>query len=271
MKLYGLMITKDDEDIFDEWCQNQLALYDAVVCLDGSSTEATSCIARRYPQRLIYLHERDFEIPFKTDHGLRRVVHEEIVRRFGLDNWIMCCHADEFCYHDPRKVALKAQGEGYDLAGWYSLLVVPHPSEWSDWAVRQHQPITERFRHYHWNFQGDGFPWYEDRLYRNGPAVYWDSQTHGSVQAHGLKRKTPWYAILLHYKVFTTDLAWYEGKPGSTFYRQHWQGLSHRTGLPYGIEKLEDFFVGSLRDYIRCDRFEGTIPHAWNIGEEYRP
>jgi hypothetical protein len=114
MKLYGLMITKDDEAVFADWCKDQLPLYDGVVCLDGSSTDATARIAGRFADRIIYLHERDQAIRHKTDHGLRRVAHREIVRRFGTENWVMCCHADEFCYHDPRKVAAKAEREGYD-------------------------------------------------------------------------------------------------------------------------------------------------------------
>src|SRR5260370_543328 len=111
MKLYGLMITKEDQAIFRDWCRSQLSLYDAVVCLDGSRTAETEGGAKTFSDRLIYLHERDFPGCHKTDHGLRRIVHREIVRRFGTTNWFMCCHADEFCYHDPRTVALKAARE----------------------------------------------------------------------------------------------------------------------------------------------------------------
>src|ERR1700733_14315677 len=127
MKLYGLMITKEDHAVFREWCASQLSLYDAVVCLDGSRGGETAQLAQQYLGPLIYLHERDFSIPYKTDHGLRQVVHEEIVRRFGTDNWIMCCHADEFCYHDPRLIAQRAENEGCDLVSWYSLHFYPHP------------------------------------------------------------------------------------------------------------------------------------------------
>src|SRR5713101_573161 len=155
MKLYGLMITKDDEAVFEEWCRDQLRLYDAVVCLDGSGNDITERIAARFSDRLIYLHERDYRIPHKTDHGLRRVVHEEIVRRFGVDNWIMCCHADEFCYHDPRKIAGKAEADGYELVSWESLQFQPHPDDLTDWPRRKDLPLLERFRHYHWSYRGD--------------------------------------------------------------------------------------------------------------------
>src|SRR5262245_1854730 len=114
------MITCEDHDTFGDWCHGQLPLYDAVICLDGSASEETAQIAAMLADRLIHLHERDFSIRHKTDHGLRDVVHAEIIRRFGVGNWIMCCHADEFCYHDPRKIVQLAESEGVDLVSWYT-------------------------------------------------------------------------------------------------------------------------------------------------------
>src|SRR6185312_9603451 len=107
--------------------------------------------------RLVYLHERDYAIAHKTDHGLRRVVHEEINHRFGTANWVMCCHADEFCYHDPRKVAARAAAEGYDGVTWFSLHFYPHPDDLSDWDRLRTASVPERVRHYHWNHHGRGF------------------------------------------------------------------------------------------------------------------
>jgi hypothetical protein len=271
MQLYGLMITKDDEAIFADWCRDQLHLYEAVICLDGSATDATAHIASGFSERLLYFHERDSDIPHKTDHGLRAVVHREIVRRFGTGNWVMCCHADEFCYHDPRKLAALAERQGFDLVSWYSLHFLPHPSELTDWRTRQKLPVPERHCHYHWSYRGDGLPWCEDRLYCNRTVVSWDGVTHGSVRPHGLARMAPFHPILQHYKVFTTDLAWYEAGGRSTFYRSHWTGTPHRTGLAFSVRRLEDLFVSAIPDYARCDRFDGTFRHSWNMGEEYRP
>src|SRR5437867_1041357 len=81
-KVYGLLITKDDHGVFRDWCLDQLPLYNAVVCLDGSISSETAHIATQFADRLIYLHERDWTIAHKTDHGLRRVAHYEIIRRF---------------------------------------------------------------------------------------------------------------------------------------------------------------------------------------------
>ena len=268
MTLVALLITKDDAAVVGEWCEDQLALYDAVVCLDGSAGGETARQFRGRSDRVVYLHERDFVIPYKTDHGLRRVAHREIVRRFGTDNWVMCCHPDEFCYHDPRKAAARAEAGGFDHVAWYSLHFYPHPD---DAPGRDARSVRARFRHYHWDYRGTGLPWVEDRLYRNGPRVAWDQVTHGSVRPHRLGRPAPFHPALCHYKVLTLDPAAYEPAAGCAHYRAHWPGLEHRTGVPFEVRRPEDLVVTNIPGYDRCDWFDGKFRHAWNIGEEFRP
>ena len=271
MQVISLLITKDDHEVIDEWCRNQLRFYNKVICLDGSESEETAKIVDGYQEQLIYLHEQDFVIPQKTDHGLRRIVHDEIVRRFGKNNWVMCCHADEFCYHDPRKIAMKAESEGYDFVSWFSLHFFPHPNELQDWQTRRHLPVTQRHLYYHWSHHGNGLPWIEGRLYRNSPNVFWDDHTHGSVRPHGLLRPAPFCPILRHYKVTTTNLDKYDVGSTSSHYRDHWLDAPNRTGLSFPVNRFEDLFISSERNYSRCDRFDGTFNHPWNMGEQYRP
>ena len=268
--VFGLLITRDDEAVFEEWCADQLPLYEAVVCLDGSTSGATAELAARFAERIVYLHERDCDIPCKTDHGLRRVAHNELIRRFGPGRWIMCCHADEFCYHDPGKIALLAERTGYDLVSWYSLLFYPHPDELADWPARQALPLTERHRYYHWGHVATGLPWIEDRLYRDSPNVRWDTHTHGSVRPHGITRPAPFHPSLRHFKVVATETSWCEVVGNSTCYRHHWQGLTQRTGLPYAVHEFSDLFVNSVPNYTQCDRFDGILDQPWNMGDELR-
>jgi glycosyltransferase involved in cell wall biosynthesis len=270
LRLYGLLITKDDHDVFADWCRDQLHLYNSVVCLDGSFTDATARLAEQFSDQLIYLHERDFSIPHKTDHGLRHVVHQEIVRRFGAGHWIMCCHTDEFCYHDPRQIAALAESQGFDQVSWFSPHFYPHPDELTDWAQRRLLPVQERFQYYHWSLRGDGYPWLEDRLYRALPGVDWDGVTHMNVRPLGLKKSAPFYPIFRHFKVVATDPAWYEQEPDCAHYKHHWPGQADRTGLPYPVRKFEDLFVRSLAKYARCDRFEGKFDQPWNMGDQFR-
>jgi len=49
-------------------------------------------------------------------------------------------HADEFCYHNPRKVAEEAAQEQCDLVAWHSLHFHPH---FADLADRRRLPVTQ--------------------------------------------------------------------------------------------------------------------------------
>lgn len=273
MHVFGLLITKDDHEAFGDWCRDQLPFYEAVVCLDGSESDETERQAEEFADRLIHLRERDFEIPSKGDHGLRRVVHNEICRRFGTGIWVMCCHVDEFCYHDPRKIAANADQAGWDLVSWFSPHFYPHPNELADLPARLQRPVQNRFDHFHWSYFGDGYPWIEDRLYKAAPHVFWDTTTHGSVRPHGLFRPAPMHPVFRHFKVCGIDLAAFETGKATTLYRGHWQDQSpeHRTGLPYGVSRVEDLFVTAVPKYTCCTRFDGAFDQPWNIGEEFRP
>jgi hypothetical protein len=270
MRVYGLLITKDDHEAFGDWCRDQLSLYERVVCLDGSETDETAHQAREFADRLIYRNEREFAIPAKTDHGLRRVVHREIVRLFGHGVWIMCCHTDEFCYHDPGKIAALADHGGYDLVSWFSPHFFPHPNDLPDLPVRLQRPVCDRFAHYHWGFAGSGLPWREDRLYKALPGIDWDQTTHGSVRPHGIRKPAPFHPIYRHFKVCSLDMAQFEAAGAVAHYRQHWQSQRHRTGLPFRVERVKDLFVSSIPNYDFCDRFEGRFDQPWNMGEEHR-
>src|SRR5262249_51240348 len=123
----------------------------------------------------------------------------------------------------------------------------------------------------HWGYAGSGLPWREDRMYQAHGEVFWDDRTHGCVRPHGVKRAARFHPILKHYKVFTLDMDWYEPSGPSTFYRRHWAGNEHRTGLPLQVRTERDFFVDALPGYASCSRFDGAFRHPWNIGDQFRP
>jgi hypothetical protein len=93
------------------------------------------------------------------------------------------------------------------------------------------------------------------------------------VSPNGLYRKAPFYPIFRHFKVCNIDLAGFETGNPTTLYRGHWQDQPRefRTGLPYGVERLEDLFVTSVPKYTCCTRFDGVFDQPWNMGEEFRP
>jgi hypothetical protein len=40
--------------------------------------------------------------------------------------------------------------------------------------------------------------------------------------------------------------------------------------VPFPVHKPEDLFVRSVKNYASCDRFKGTFPQPWNMGEQFR-
>jgi hypothetical protein len=58
---------------------------------------------------------------------------------------------------------------------------------------------------------------------------------------------------------------------GFTYYRHHWIGLEHRTGVRFPVSRFEDLFVTAVPKYQVCDRFDGVFDQPWNLGEEFRP
>ena len=150
---FGLLITKDDDEIAPHWFAENSHYFDEIVCLDGSNGDAIR-VAAQATQNVIYLHEKDWNLRFKTDHGLRDLPLQLITHRHGHGHWITLCHVDEFFYHDPRLCCMRAQNEGWDSIGWYTLHFLPHPNDLSDWPRLSRLPPHERFRWFHWDYQG---------------------------------------------------------------------------------------------------------------------
>mmetsp|Transcript_2446 Transcript_2446/g.4745 ORF Transcript_2446/g.4745 Transcript_2446/m.4745 type:complete len:435 (+) Transcript_2446:176-1480(+) len=196
----GLMITKEDHAILEEWLEANLRFLDGLVLLDGSEGGASRGIFDRFRDastrrlHLHYMHEATtpalVQDPTKTDQTLRRVVHRRIRSVFGSGVWIMLCHPDEFFYHDPRTVAAAAQAEGADHVFWWALQVLPHPSERAAYEGGRGALVQHRFRHFHHSFEGAGRPFLEGRLFRDARGVQYGRAHFQTLPAKGLS--SPW-------------------------------------------------------------------------------
>ncbi len=266
----GLLITKDDDEVIEEWLGANCRFFDAIVCLDGSQSERTRHAAKAHPT-VLYVHERDVTIEYRTDHGLRSVAHQVILEHFGGGGWVTLCHADEFFYHDPRKCCLHAEHEGCNGIYWYAVHFLPHLKDMALWPAIRHLPIQQRIRYYHWDVGGSGEPWLEFRSYHNNAAIRWEPHRHGSTQPQGCNVIAPFHPAYRHFKVFSLDAECYSNKGTHTEFRNHWQGVADgRTGVPWPVCRAEDLFVERFGVYRRCDYFRGTFAHHWNMGDTYR-
>jgi hypothetical protein len=130
---------------------------------------------------IVYLHEQDegprsiWRLLPKSDQTLRAAAHARARQAFRTAEsraWILLCHPDEFPYDDPRAVAAGAQRVGHDHSFWFALHVLPHTSERAAWERGERAPnVQARWRHFHHDRGGQGHPFLEGRLFRDGPQV----------------------------------------------------------------------------------------------------
>lgn len=189
----------------------------------------------------------------------------------GRTGWVTLCHADEFFYHDPRKVAALAESQGADGIMWFALHFLPHPNDLRDGRAVANGSALDRIRHYHWGFENTGLPWKEFRSFRNHGQIGWDASKHGDPQPFGCQCIASFHPAYRHYKVFSLDPTFYASGDGWTEFSRHWQGVvAGRTGLNWEARSVQDLFVERYEPYEHCDLFEGAFHQAWNIGEQYR-
>lgn len=259
VRLIGLMMANEDPEIFGKWCSEQLSLYDVVVCLDGCHSSVTRRVALEFPDQIIYLHENQFEGSCNANSRWRGVVHDEIVRLFGSGGWIMCCHAEEFCYHDPRKIAAKAETDGYDLVSWYSPRFFWHPSEFPRPEEPSSQSVPLRLQHPQQGSSGAEFPCVVDRLYRNAETISWGSVSEDSVRPLGIQRPAPYHPILKYCLPSTAEAPLgHTPNKDARFVRLCGDQADRNSLNPFSTACGENL------------RSEGSFSVPWNMGDEFR-
>jgi FkbM family methyltransferase len=228
MPVIGLMTAIDSQPNLKRWCIDQLPLYDAVVCVDTWS-RISNQIVEQYGNRLIRVRksDRDDRDRFENVYGTAR---DEIVRRFGPSQWIMLCHTNEYCYHDPAKIAVLADGYGSDVVGWYSASIYPS-KELRGGPLGYLNPDFDGLAQYDWCYANTGLPPIEYRLYRDRPGLVGDGLTPRR-HLSDLTRKAPFHPILRCYHVVD---------PGFSF---------------------------GERDVGNCKH--DVFDEPWNLGEEFR-
>ena len=169
MKIHGLCVVKNEEDIIEETLRAAARWCDSIYVLDNGSTDGTwkkvQALARELPA----------VVPFKQDpRPFNDAIRNEILRHHAARatpaDWWCILDADEFYIDDPRSFLGKIPGR-YQ-AVWMQLYVYLFTDK--DLATyRQYPklfdslPIEERLRHY---VLGD---YSELRFFRHSDARAW--------------------------------------------------------------------------------------------------
>merc|ERR1712196_717662 len=103
-KIIGLMLTRDDTEILNDWLNIHKKYFDKIFCLDGSVNNLNESKEILLKHSVIYAHDNDYPNIKKKDHSLRKVVYNKIKEYINIDReknknydyWITLIHPDEF-------------------------------------------------------------------------------------------------------------------------------------------------------------------------------
>jgi glycosyltransferase involved in cell wall biosynthesis len=174
MKVHGLLLTRDDEDIVAQCINHALTWCDALYVFDTGSGDATVEIiheAARKDRRVLVATGHPTPIVF--DSGLRAVVFHKFRHLLKEGDWIAQVDSDEFFHISPRQFVEEHLRSG-ETCVWNMIydfrLTQSEVRAWEEGreslADRQ-RPIAERRRHYNL------LKWSEPRLFRYRSSMQW--------------------------------------------------------------------------------------------------
>ena len=247
-RLFGLMITKDDDLIIEKWMLKHAGLFEKIAVVDGSTTHFTRDLCARIPNA-IYRRDPDTHI---TDQTLRHEGWQGLKPFVSPGDWIFICHADEFYVHDPR-FFLDQTGTG-NVVIWLPLVVLPHPDEAAAWIKSSDKDPTSLFNHVWWPAGQD--PHVEHRMWRYVKEPVWNLETKrpgcGVIPYNYWNEKiNNTVPIYLHYRCFDLNINAYHSDDGS-YKKSAWnQGViepnAEKAGLGRPIQSFADFFFHEER------------------------
>jgi hypothetical protein len=169
LRLYAILVTKDDADVIVEVVRHAASFCDKIIQLDNCSTDGTwelmGELEAAEPDRFVRL--RQFDEPFFD--GIRAEVYNAYRTELGPDGWWMMLAPDELMDRDPRSWLREADGAGADaLMCWMAQFVFTRGDRrrWEAGLVDPLAPVAQRIRSYR-------VDWREFRFFRNEPELEW--------------------------------------------------------------------------------------------------
>jgi hypothetical protein len=230
VKLLGLLITKDDDLMVEDWFQENAGRFNSLAVVDGSTSDFTKQVCTNYAN-VRYTRDPDTHI---TDQTLRKHGWELLKEVAEIGDWVVICHVDEFFIHDPRDFAV----DHANVVMWLPLVVLPHPSEAEGWIVSKKRRPRHLFRHFWW--RTTKAPHLEHRMFRYVKEVKWNTEIRKpscGVIPHNYYDElvSPFAPLYYHYKLFNLDINAFTDD--GLFAKS-----SLGTGVPRRMKGVEDLF-----------------------------
>ena len=174
MKIAGLLIMRDENDILMEYLSHITQFVNNVYVLDGSDDEKGREICGLFPQVVWYRRDSDFiasDRPKKD--GIRGFVWETIKQ--SEYDWVLILHPDEFWLESPVKV-LATKMETNNVLAVRAIHGFIHSQQKNTWNF---EPFAKSiFNRTQWGMQPGHV---EERGFRFDRELYFDVDLHGKT------------------------------------------------------------------------------------------
>lgn len=237
VKLIGLMLTYENQEVLDSWLKCHHVLFDRIFNLDGSLKykKTIKNIIKKY-ENVVNYDQSDFEISEVTDGSLRGILYEEIKMYIEQENlkhdkeydyWICICHPDEFYIENILELANYANESEFTIITAKNLHVCPLTSEYDVWIKFKSFKIFNHFLY-------PGFS--ENRIFKFDSNAFYRPKRHSRViPVRYLERNCDRTFKTLHYKIIN---------PGKHLKLEaNWSGLGSHFPDKHEFTSPKSFFL----------------------------
>lgn len=268
-KTHCIVMTRNDDLIIAHWIKRHINVFDKISVVDGSDGDFTENLCREY--NILYTRDPK-DKPFHEQY-LREAAFNNLKPYIQIGEWVSCFMADEWVYHDPRKIVEYVSPES-DVISWNQLNILPHPSEKEIYLKRiedkNYNPV-EVFKHY-W-FRDNTKTCYEPRMFKYTGYEYWsheipsENPVAGRIEPVSHNKKSNIIPTYFHYKVFDLNPNKYKDNGFAYFEKS-----KLNTGIGYGkgqsiriIKTIDDLFFDENNIYCNM----GTADDGTNYLHGY--
>ena len=187
MKIFGLMVLKNEGDIVGQTLEAALAWCDRIAILDNDSDDDTvdviQRVARAYPGRIDFIGR--YTGTYHND--LRMIPFYRLREEASSGDWWCRLDGDEHYPQDPRAF-LRAVSPLDCRVNAINLFYEYTDLDWAAWQAGQEsladrdRPITERRRYYRATYE-------ELRFMRHHPHLHWQGSEHWPTPRGPLARR----------------------------------------------------------------------------------
>lgn len=276
IKVHSIVMTRNDDLIIDHWLEKHTKVFDNIAVVDGSDGDFTENLCKKYGVLYTRDPEPTPERPFHEQY-LREAAFNLLVDAgvMEIGDWVVCSMADEWYYHDPKKIVNAGVEPWANVISWNQLNILPHPSEKETYlSCGDDYNPTKIFKHF---WVRDNYKTcFEPRMFKYTGTEVWthmipwcNNPVAGRIEPLSHNIKSSLVPTYFHYKVFDLDPEKYKDDGFGHFEKSRLNtGLGYAKAMePRTIETIDDLFFDEDNIYCNLGRDDdgGEYLHGYCI------